>query len=73
MVNSMRENAVDCKNVWFVDLGASNHMTSHGEWFNDVKNLEKLVMLKQVMILLIQLHRLVRCHWLCRMEGQSTY
>jgi hypothetical protein len=28
-------------NVWYVDSGASNHMTYHGEWFRDVKNLEK--------------------------------
>ena len=42
MVNSMTDNAADCKNVWFVDSGASSHMTSHGEWFSDVKNLEKL-------------------------------
>ena len=41
MVNSMTDNAVDCKNGWFVHSGASNHMTSHGEWFSDVKNLEK--------------------------------
>ena len=43
MVNSMIENAADCKNVWFVDSGASNHMTNHGEWFSDVRNLKKLV------------------------------
>ena len=30
MVNTMTDNAADCKNVWFVDSGASNHMTSHG-------------------------------------------
>ena len=42
MVNSMIENTADNKNVWFVNVGASNHVTSHGEWFNDVKNLEKL-------------------------------
>ena len=41
MVNSMIDNAVDCKNVWFVNLGASSHMTNHGEWFSDVRNLEK--------------------------------
>ena len=41
MVNSMIENATDYENVWFVDSHASNHMTSHGEWFNDVKNLKK--------------------------------
>jgi hypothetical protein len=28
-------------NVWYVDLGAFNHMTYHGEWFRDVKYLEK--------------------------------
>ena len=38
----MTDNAADYKNVWFVDSGASNHMTSHDEWFSDVKNLEKL-------------------------------
>ena len=41
-VNSMTKNAADCKNILFVDSDASNHMTNHGEWFNDVKNLEKL-------------------------------
>ena len=40
-VNSMTENALDCKNVWFVYSGASNHMTSHGEWFSDVRNQKK--------------------------------
>ena len=43
MVNSMIDNAIDSKNVWFVDSGVSNHMTSHGEWFNDVRNLKRLV------------------------------
>ena len=43
MVNSMIEDAVDCRNVWFVDSCASNCMTSHSEWFSDVKNLEKLL------------------------------
>ena len=38
MVNSMSKNDVDHKSVWFVDLSASNH---NGEWFSDVKNLEK--------------------------------
>ncbi len=26
--------------VWYVDYGASNHMTSHGEWFRDTKDLK---------------------------------
>ena len=41
-LSSMAENATYCKNVWFVDLGASNQMTNHAEWFSDVRNLEKL-------------------------------
>ena len=24
------------EDVWFVDYGDSNHMTSHGEWFHDL-------------------------------------
>ena len=31
---------VDC--VSYVDSGASNHMTSHGEWFKDIQSLDKL-------------------------------
>ncbi len=27
-------------NVWYVDSGASNHMTSHGEWFRDTRDLK---------------------------------
>jgi hypothetical protein len=38
MVTNVSTNA---DNVWYVDLGAFNHMTYHGEWFRDVKNLEK--------------------------------
>ena len=28
-------------NVWYVDSGASNHMTSHGEWFKSMHDPEK--------------------------------
>jgi hypothetical protein len=31
---------VSDNNVWYVDFGASNHMTSHGEWFKDTKDLK---------------------------------
>ncbi len=31
---------VSDKNVWYVDFRASNHMTSHGEWFKDIKDLK---------------------------------
>ena len=27
---------LNSKDVWFVNIGASNHMTSHGEWFHDL-------------------------------------
>ncbi len=27
-------------NVWYVDFRASNHMTSHEEWFRDTKDLK---------------------------------
>jgi hypothetical protein len=39
MENSMIE-GVSYNNVWYVDSGASNHMTSHGEWFKDTKDLK---------------------------------
>jgi len=34
MENSMIGGILD-DNVWYVDSRASNHMTSHGEWFRD--------------------------------------
>jgi hypothetical protein len=39
MANSMIGGVSD-NNVWYVDSGASNHMTSHGEWFRDAKDLK---------------------------------
>jgi hypothetical protein len=39
MANSMIGGVSD-KNVWYVDSRASNHMTSHGEWFKDTKDLK---------------------------------
>jgi hypothetical protein len=39
MANSMIGGVSD-KNVWYVDSGALNHMTSHGEWFRDTKDLK---------------------------------
>ena len=33
--------STNADDVWYVDSGASNHMTYHGEWFRAVKNLEK--------------------------------
>jgi hypothetical protein len=39
MANSMIGGVSD-SNVWYVDSRASNHMTSHGEWFRDTKDLK---------------------------------
>jgi len=39
MANSMIGGVLN-NNVWYVDSGASNHMTSHGEWFKDIKDLK---------------------------------
>jgi hypothetical protein len=41
MANSMIGGVLD-NNVWYVDSGTSNHMTSHGEWFKDTKDLKTL-------------------------------
>ncbi len=39
MANSMI-GVVSNNNVWYVDSRASNHMTSHGEWFKNTKDLK---------------------------------
>ncbi len=31
---------VSYNNVWYVDFGVSNHMTSHGEWFRHTRDLK---------------------------------
>jgi len=41
MANSMI-GGVSNNNVSYVDSGTSNHMTSHGEWFRDIKDLKTL-------------------------------
>ncbi len=33
---------VSNNSVWYVDFKASNHITSHGEWFKDTNNLKTL-------------------------------
>ncbi len=33
---------VSDNNVWYVDSRTSNHMTNHGEWFKDTKDLKTL-------------------------------
>jgi hypothetical protein len=39
MANSMIGGVSD-NHVWYVDFIASNHMTSHGEWFGNTKDFE---------------------------------
>ena len=42
VINSVSDDVVKCGNdVWYVDSGASNHMTSHGEWFKDMHDPEQ--------------------------------
>ena len=43
MLNSVSRNVSKCsENVWYVDSSASNHMTSCGEWFRDMRKPEVL-------------------------------
>ena len=44
--NSMRENTSKLNKVWFVYSGASNHMTSHKEWFSYLEKPEQLGFVK---------------------------
>jgi len=37
---------VSNNNVWYVDSKTSNHMTSHGEWFKDTRDLKTLEFVK---------------------------
>ena len=34
--NAMTADVHANEDVWYVDSGASNHMTSHGEWFREM-------------------------------------
>jgi hypothetical protein len=45
MANSMIRGVSD-NNVWYVNSRASNHMTSHGEWFRDTRDLKTLRFVK---------------------------
>ena len=40
MMNAMTADVHANEDVWYVDSGASNHMTSHGEWFRDMKKMD---------------------------------
>ena len=39
--NSMAVNTLKPNEVWYVDSGTSNHMTSHKEWFSYLEKPEK--------------------------------
>ena len=39
--NSMKARTSKLNEVWYVDSGASHHMTSHEEWFSYLEKLEK--------------------------------
>ena len=41
MTNSVTS-AKESNNVWYVNSGASNHMTGHAEWIQAAKKMEKL-------------------------------
>ena len=38
MMNAVTADVSTKDDVWYVDLGASNHMTSQGEWFRELKD-----------------------------------
>ena len=62
MVNAMTADIHASEDVWYVDSGASNHMTSRGEWFRDMKELNAPGYVEiGVMIQLTQLLTLARC------------
>jgi len=45
MMQHMANSMIGCvsdNNVWYVNSRASSHMTSHGEWFSDTKDLKTL-------------------------------
>ena len=41
MLSSITGDVSQSSDVWYVDSGASNHMTSHGEWFGEMQKLQK--------------------------------
>ena len=42
MSTSNSTNTSNSEDVWFVDFGTSHHMTSHQEWFHDLRTLETI-------------------------------
>ena len=46
MANSMKKTTSQSDEVWYIDSRASNHMTSHDEWFSYLEKLEQLGVVK---------------------------
>ena len=44
--NRMGVRIMKLEEVWYVDSGASNHMTNHVEWFSFLEKLEQLGVVK---------------------------
>ena len=40
--NSMKRTTLGSEEVWYVDSGAPNHITSHEEWFSHLEKPEQL-------------------------------
>ena len=45
--NSMKKTTPKSDEVWYVDSGALNHMTSHEEWFSYLEKPEQLEVVKK--------------------------
>ena len=43
MSTSASTSALSSEDLWFFDSGASNHMTSHKEWFRDLRGSDRPV------------------------------
>ncbi len=71
MANSMIGGVSD-NNVCYVDSGASNHMTSHGEWFRVTKDLKTPGFVETSDDTTHPITQIGRCHCPCKMGKQST-
>jgi hypothetical protein len=67
MANSMI-GGVSYNNVWYVDFGASNHMTSHGEWFRDTRDLKTPGFMETNDDITHPITQLARCHCPCKIS-----
>ena len=47
MENPMKKTTSQSDEFWYIDFGASNHMTSYEEWFSYLEKPEKLGVVEQ--------------------------